>query len=279
MMNAPLWAFVVTTMYLGQAAHELVHDPVVVAAASTEHDEHHQEVSVPVPEEEWSDETKLELAQCWVGETDWGRATEKAIIAHILAKRWRRATGQPLVDPVVIGEGAPRPHPRVSFAYMLHRYCAVLHVRHPTDRQQWVRNLPWGELEQDPGFPSTVNWKNYVVPWRHVRELVDRFAAGDIPDPMPRAMHWGSPQDSICTRRDAEGVCVFFRARIRGAVMLPRTIASIEDGEPVQLTNVIYALEGHVRRTAPRPTGHGVISAAVAMGRRRSCARARDAVP
>jgi hypothetical protein len=192
---------------------------------------------VPLPEPPVDESAALALAQCLVGEVDWGRPTEYAILSHILLYRSRQTGG------------------RMSFEEMTRRYCSVHHVAHPTARQRWVRTLPWGELTSDPGFPETVNWHNYVVPWRHVREFAVNFLRGRIPNPLPAARHWGSEADGD---------------HIRGAVMLPRIVASIEDGQPVQLANVIYSVDPNaIRRVARRrPTGHGVVDARLARGSR-----------
>lgn len=195
-------------------------------------------VPLPLPPVDVDEDAALALAQCLVGEVDWGRPTEYAILSHILLYRSRQTGG------------------RMDFEEMTRRYCSVHHIAHPTARQQWVRSLPWGELTSDPGFPATVNWRNYVVPWRHVREFTVSFLRGEIPNPMPTARHWGSAADG---------------KHIRGAVMLPRVVASIEDGQPVQLANVMYAIDSNaIRRVANwHPTGHGPVDARLARGPRR----------
>jgi len=238
-MHAPVWAFIVTTSYLASLVPAVQQEEAVDTQNSSDIVVE-PERPAPVPAEEWSEQTKLDLAQCLVGETDWGRSTEKAILSHILAKRWRLTGGS------------------MTFRRMVHRYCAVLKVRDPSYRQRYVRALPWGELTQDPGFEPDVDWRNYVTPWRHVREFVEKFARGEVPDPMPEAIHWGSVEDG---------------AHIVGAVMLPRTVASIEDGEPVQLVNCIYKVDRdaarRVRQHRMTPHTGQPIPAAIARGNSR----------
>jgi len=127
---------------------------------------------------EWSDSTRLALAQCLLGEAGWRRRTEHSAISHVLLRRWHR-----------LGSG--------SFEGRVRRYCSVHRTTQPTDRHQWVRNMPWGPLLEDPGLPAGVNWRNYIDDWDYVRTTVELFEKSALVDPLPRARHWGGAMDGI----------------------------------------------------------------------------------
>ena len=105
-------------------------------------------------QEQWTDSARLALAQCLVGEADFGRVTEYSAISHLLVRRWERRRSA------------------VTLEGFIRQYCAVHRVSRPTPRQQWVRKLPMGTLEENPGFPPTVTWTNFVRPWDKVQEFV-----------------------------------------------------------------------------------------------------------
>lgn len=166
---------------------------------------------------EWDDSTRLALAQCFVGEAGWTARTEHAAMAHVLFRNYQRFA---------------RRNANATFEGRIRQYCAVHRVRTPTDRQQWVRALPWGPLEQDPGLPSVTDWRNWTRAWDYVRETVALFEAGDLEDPLPTAEHWGSLLDGVP----------------RGGILLARTVNG-EQGR-VQLRNYFYRID---RRRRPRP--------------------------
>jgi hypothetical protein len=169
---------------------------------------------------QWTDGARLALAQCLVGEADWGRVTEYSAISHLLTRRWVKRL---------------QSEPTLTFERLVRRYCAVHRVSRPSLRQQWVRKLPWGELESDPGFPSNVAWTNYVTPWREVREFVENFYEGVYSDPTPSADHWGGAMDGVPI----------------GGRLLNRVVPSTDPetpGRSVQLTNRFYAVDMAARR-------------------------------
>lgn len=167
-----------------------------------------------------SDEAKLALAQCLVSESGWGRITEYSAISHLLARRWKRLHHS---------------QPVLTFEAFTRQYCAVHRVAHPTPRQQWVRRLPWGDLEQNPGFPAAVAWQNYVRPWRTVLEFVEGFRNGEYRDPTPTADHWGGSMDGVPI----------------GGRLLPAVVPSVDPttvGRMVTLGNRFYDIDMGVRR-------------------------------
>lgn len=69
---------------------------------------------------------------------------------------------------------------------MLRRYSVL--ERSQTPRAREVRSMPWGDVAgAGRGFNAR---------WRAVRQLVEDFAAARVPDPCPRAQHWGGRGDS-----------------------------------------------------------------------------------
>lgn len=168
----------------------------------------------PVPQ--WDESTRLALGQCYVAEAGWRNRTEHAAMGYVLIRRWQR-----YLDA----------HPGSSYTFeqMIRQYCAVHRTSSPSPHQRWVRNLPWGTMEVNPGMdPAETDWRNWVDDWDYVRETVAMFEAGELADPLPGAMHWGSTADG----------------NEHGGIPMPRVIVSIvETDEPVALRNHFYALE------------------------------------
>jgi len=191
----------------------------------------HATEAEPQPQIEWSDSTRLALAQCLVGEAGWGTITEYVVIAHVLRKRWEAVIKQPQ-------------YADWTFETMARKYCAVHRVSSPTPRQEWVRALPWGPLEGNPGFGGTVQWRYYARHWDRTREIVAKFENGEFEDPFPSATFWGGPMDHArlgdtdCTRQPPPQP----QEQGKGCwQMLPGIVKSVEDGKkPVQLQNYYY---------------------------------------
>lgn len=181
----------------------------------------------PVPQEQWSDSTRLALAVCLVAEVGWNMQTEHAAISHVLAKRWRIAKAS---------------NPDATFEGMVRRYCSVHRVGDP--QRLWLRQLKWEPLSEDPGFGDGVNWENYIRNWDRVRGTVDLFEKAALPDPLPQALHWGGVMDGSP----------------RNSVLLARA-AQLPGKEKVGLRNLFYAIQR--RRVIPTT---GVVSARLARG-------------
>lgn len=195
-------------------------------------------------EDQWTDSAQLALAQCLVGEADWGRNTEYSAISHLLVRRWERRRSS------------------VSLEGFIRQYCAVHRVSRPTPRQQWVRNLPLGPLEENPGFPPTVTWTNFVTPWNKVLGFVAGFIRGEYRDPTPNADHWGGAMDGTPI----------------GGRLIPAAVPSVDpatQGRTVQLVNRFYAVDMAARRrhmearrqyVRDLANGRAVVSASSARG-------------
>lgn len=164
---------------------------------------------------EWNDDTRLSLGQCMVAERRWDREdrTEHAAIAHVLLRRWRRYREM-------------HPGSTYSFDQMIRQYCAVHRASDPSPHQRWVRNLPWGPMETDPGMdPEETDWHNYTDDWDRTRETVTLFEQGELRDPLPHAMQWGSTSDG----------------NPHGGSPLPRVVMSVGGRRAVALLNWFYA--------------------------------------
>lgn len=97
-------------------------------------------------------------------------------LAWVLAKRARSA-GLGLVE-------------------MVERYCSAFGGEAHTPRQQWLRELPADGETKPEHWPDNASWDRHATRWRKVLELVDEWAAGEHPDPCPRARHFGGPMDA-----------------------------------------------------------------------------------
>src|SRR3954468_19184117 len=87
-----------------------------------------------IPESEWNDETRLQLARAMVGEADWHEPDHVAI-AFVLAKRW----------PLYRAH-----HQDASFQQYIALYSAPLR-RDLGARSAWLRSLTWGTIEGPHG--------------------------------------------------------------------------------------------------------------------------------
>lgn len=134
---------------------------------------HAQEL--PVPREQLTPEAKLWLARALVAEAGWDGETDHAALAWVLARRW---------------EAIRKTHAKISFAAVVRRYCTALRPGTVVLkwRQRWLRSLPDGPLT---GWLS-----HYSEQWQSIREFVEEWSEGAIPDPCGGlAHHFGGPMD------------------------------------------------------------------------------------
>lgn len=216
---------------------------IVVAGAAAQQRNPERQLVPPVPVEQMTPETMHDLARCLVAESDFGRITEYSAIAHVLARRWASAASR---------------DPGKTFDDVIRRYCAALRTHEPSARQQWVLALPDGPMTSNPGFPSTVDWHNYSPKWDVTRGFVRDWGRGAMRNPLPLAEHFGASTDHPPL----------------GAVMLPRTVASIVTGKMMLLGNTFYRIDQQLRRLGqrapmPRPVAGEIVPAELAMGQRR----------
>lgn len=121
-----------------------------------------------------NDDTALWLARSCVGEAGWDAYStgECAAIWHVFRKRGD-AAGTGTLDVAMkysspIKKGAHR-------------------------RNRWVMGL--GGEERPPGWPPGASWERYRDKWERTLEQAEMFVAGNVDDPLPVAMHFGSVID------------------------------------------------------------------------------------
>lgn len=128
-----------------------------------------------VPAEEWTPETRLWLARSLVGEAGWRAADEHAAIAHVYVVRWRMSKRRSLVQ-------------------LVRAYSAAVHGRRNL-KHPWIYGLNVDGAEP-AGWPvGKARWTRYRDAWLDVLEWSDRWAAGAVANPCPRANHFGGHVD------------------------------------------------------------------------------------
>jgi hypothetical protein len=137
-------------------------------------DEVHLYRTSPISKTEWTSKNKTLLGRSCVGEAGFDAVDECAAIAWIYAKR-ARAHRWPL-------------------SKMMRRYSAALkpHERH---RRPWLFEL---ELKgtRPRSWPAGLSWRKHRILWGKLLAMLDRWARGEVQDPLPDADHFGSRQDA-----------------------------------------------------------------------------------
>jgi hypothetical protein len=122
------------------------------------------------------EDTALWLARSCIGEAGW-KAVETGECAAIWWVHRKRAGGQ-------AGE-----------LEMTLRYSNA--VKYST--RQWVVELN-RDGEKPAGWPVGARWKYHLKYWKSTLLLADNFVAGDVPDPLPSAEHYGGEMDTGLSR-------------------------------------------------------------------------------
>ena len=130
------------------------------------------QAQAPLPAAQWTPRARLATARACRGEADWlsyltGDCTA---IAWVLSKRWH-------------AHGRPRGR---SYLELVRTYSSPLTGR--SRRARTTQQLPWGPLT---GRLAAVSRH-----WLRTLRLVEAWGRGDVPDPCPRAVHWGGRGDS-----------------------------------------------------------------------------------
>lgn len=165
----------------------------------------------------WSLEDRLALIQCLVSETPWNSVTEQAAVSHVLIKRWQQVRAKT---------------PDYPFHKMAKAYCNIFKVRHPNERQRWIKALPFGEIYVVP--PGVRDPAKFASEYMDLLNFVRLLENGNIKDPTPEALHWGNLEDH--------------RGRVRLGVLgrVRRIRGVVEDitcpGRAVILVNYYYAV-------------------------------------
>ena len=117
------------------------------------------------------------LARSCIGEAGWdasqGEAPECAALFHIYHKRtqWSPYT----IDQVV------------------RKYSAATKWRKGR-HNPWIMHMN-RDCEKPRKWPRALRWENYQTRCAQAFNLAEAFLAGDVPDPLPNADHYGSPID------------------------------------------------------------------------------------
>jgi hypothetical protein len=118
----------------------------------------------------------LLLARSCVGEAGFKAigTGECAAIMHIYKKR------------------APEPT-KSSLYWTARQYSsAVKYLRNHPNR--WVLQLN-RRMIRPRSWDRRLSWKNHIPHWKKALNLADNFLAGEVPDPVPQAMHYGGHMD------------------------------------------------------------------------------------
>jgi hypothetical protein len=115
------------------------------------------------------DTTATTLARLAIGESDW-HARDQAAALHVVKRRAERAG--------------------VSLEQMATAYSAVFSGK-GSPRKAWVLAIE-ADCKQPSGWPQRLRWARYAQRCRDTFARVERFLRGELPDPCPRAEHFGS---------------------------------------------------------------------------------------
>lgn len=132
----------------------------------------------PIPQEQWSPQVRVWLAQGVIGEAGWLAERDHVAIAYVLVRRWRQMQKR---------------WPSLQFRDVLFRYAKALGGgrREFTSRQLWIRSLT-PDLSEPGHWPRKASWKRHRPLWAATLARVDAWARGELRDPCRGlARHWG----------------------------------------------------------------------------------------
>lgn len=150
--------------------------------------------------EEWTPAARVALAQCLWGEAGGVEVPDHRIIPWVLLKRRNILGGRWTLRGMVLAYSAPMKK-RLASASREARAWEALDRRELNQIQQrrFVQGLRSGMVEPKAmalhlrRHKMDVRAKWAAARWRGILDLVDRWAAGEIPDPCPAALHWDHP--------------------------------------------------------------------------------------
>ena len=133
----------------------------------------------PVPAQEWTPQTRLDLARSCAGEAGLrsGLTGECVAIAYVYARRFRQTRAR---------------YPELRFGDVVRAYSSAL--KPPT--QPWVMGLR-DDAKEPAGWPQRLSWKRHAPLWSAILESVDRWAAGQELEVCPGATHYGGEMDIV----------------------------------------------------------------------------------
>lgn len=177
-MQIMKWLMLVTTILLVSI---LVVPPITSAKTLP-----NTGVQPPIDLSEWNTRTKVWLARSCVGEARFARVTKKGVfhdeciaIAYVYATRVK-ITQFPLIK-------------------IIRKYSSAI-KRHAAHQRPWIMEL--NKAGRRPAsFPRNLSWKPYKLLWEDKLEILDSWAKGYIPNPVPGANHYGSDADAYRAER------------------------------------------------------------------------------
>ncbi len=135
----------------------------------------------PIPSRYWDEETKIWLARSCVGEIGFGftdrphEADEECVaIAWVYAKRVKAI--------------------RWPLQKVIRRYSAAVKP-HSAHTRPWILGLNRGSQEP-AAWPKNLRWSVHKPLWKQKLRVLDRWANGEIADPLPKANHYGGKMDA-----------------------------------------------------------------------------------
>lgn len=127
----------------------------------------------PVADTEWNTRTKTLLVRSCIGEAGFHALDECAAIAYVYATRAEQ-TG-------------------IAFQTVIRQYSSAIkaHERH---RRPWIFEINLAGT-RPASWPENLSWPKHRAALFDLVQMLDRWAAGFVPNPVPGANHYGSMQD------------------------------------------------------------------------------------
>ena len=146
---------------------------------------------LPVPPDQWNQETHLALARALVGEVNFGNTRvaleEQAAIAFVLVHRWHVRQrlvnkNESFLQTVYAYTSANKPHRRIT-----NRIRWIQSLANPTLDGQILNPIP-----QPAYWPHTrQTWGNHAPGWVATYQMVGQWYLGNVRNMCPGASHWG----------------------------------------------------------------------------------------
>ena len=131
----------------------------------------------PVKHREWTREAKVWTARSCVGEAGFDAIDECMAIAWVYATRATESG--------------------MDYLKVVKRYSAAL-KQHSSHRRPWILQLD-ESLEKPEDWPN-LRWGVHKHLWKNLLVSLDRWARGNVPNPVPNADHYGSKADATRAR-------------------------------------------------------------------------------
>jgi len=144
-----------------------------VSAAEPPAESRQQEVAPPIAPSEWNTGTKVLLARSCIGEAGFRAQEECVAIAYVYAAR-------------AMQTGA-------SFRTVMRQYSSAI-KKHEQHRRPWLFEITAAGT-RPTSWPRHLSWPRHREALFALMAVLDRWAAGEIPNPVPGANHYGSTQD------------------------------------------------------------------------------------